>query len=160
MTACSWVLSSFSWTDCLTFATSDDRHIAGSSTAVKNDWSLTPWDEKVCAFTNYFLLDTPEAVKDNCPVTSIHCTIKQRLMQKVSNSYEKTKQKISHTHTHAHTHTHTHTHTHKSWDSWAFTDWITGNIKTITQFVICLLLKLSQWVSLTGDHIISINDYS
>ena len=69
-----WSVKSSEFIDhLLTFATCDDRHIAGTRTAVEDDRSLHPGDEEVCPLSTHSIFYTLEAVKNNCSVSSVHC---------------------------------------------------------------------------------------
>lgn len=57
----------------LTFATSDDRNVAGSGPAVKDDGFLYPRNQEVCSLSNHDILNSSKAVEDDCPVASIDC---------------------------------------------------------------------------------------
>lgn len=56
----------------LTFATSDYWHVTWSRAAVKDNWFLYPWDEEVSPFSYDNVLHSPEPVKDDSSVPSIH----------------------------------------------------------------------------------------
>lgn len=56
-----------------TFAASDDRHIAWTGAAIKDDGFLYPRNDKVCSFTSDSVLDAPEPVEYNSPVPCINC---------------------------------------------------------------------------------------
>jgi hypothetical protein len=38
---------------------------------IENDWSLDPGNEKVSSFAGDFLLDTSEAIEDDCAMASV-----------------------------------------------------------------------------------------
>lgn len=61
---CVYIISS-------TFATGNDRHIAWTGPAVKDDWLLYPWNKEMCAFPNNGILHTSKPIKDDCPVAGI-----------------------------------------------------------------------------------------
>lgn len=79
----------------LTFATSNDRKIAWARAAVKDDRFLHPWDEEMGPFSNHYILNTSESVKDDSPVTCIHYKIgKQTHLNSIVILYEKRHSKL------------------------------------------------------------------
>lgn len=57
----------------VTFAASDDRHVAWTGAAIKDDRFLHPRNDKVRSLTGNGLLDPPDPVKYDSPVPCINC---------------------------------------------------------------------------------------
>lgn len=65
-----------------TFAASYSWYTAWLASDIKNNRSLNPWYQKMCAFTNSLLLHSTESVKDYRSVTTVNC--KQQIQQYIS----------------------------------------------------------------------------
>lgn len=55
------------------FASSYDWHISWPRPDIEYNWSLYPWNKKMCSFTNNILFNTGESIENNCTMSTVNC---------------------------------------------------------------------------------------